>query len=68
MNLKITFTATFQLQNATGPNLKRNKYEVIDASGDRLSYVDSIETALADVRDMIDPEGALDGLYEVEES
>jgi hypothetical protein len=52
--MKITATAEFFVNEATGPNPRGKRFELLDDDGIRLSYVDTLEEAQQDIAQLIE--------------
>ncbi len=56
----LTATIEFIMQDASGPNPDDLEFEVIDTAGDRLAYVQGVDHAADEIRDLVDPQGIFD--------
>jgi len=55
--LNVTARSQYTMRHATGPNREGKDYEVIDADGDRVAYVDSAEEASDILHDLHNDSG-----------
>jgi len=62
----ITVEVQYIVQPATGPNLKGQPLELIEADGTRYSYEDSEESAAKTVHDIFDEAGMLEAVIDID--